>query len=210
MVEPARVHYLGEFTNAAGNDAEVEAFIADTLGFPPGSEPPFQGQFYKDTTAGMYRIYTGVVWEYLNLAGGVPILDCYRQPGLICFIQPELLVVSQYGFDDGQGTTGDNGIPVEFVCRRQIDIAGGEQIILKIENDDTPPLSDLVAVQTAQAAFGDYHAHTVYWDYEPDNNIATPNAGELGTTIMAKIVVLSAAGDELDCLSVKVMTAAPG
>ena len=208
MAEPARAHYLGEFTNVLGNDAEVEAFIADTLGFPPGSEPPFQGQLYKDTTAGMYRIYTGTVWEYLNMAGGVPILDCYREPGLICFIQPDYLIAGTFGFDDGQGATGDGGIPIEFVCMRQIDIAGGEQIILKVENDDTPPLSDLVAVQVAHADFGDYHTHTIYWDYEPDNNIATPNQAELGWTIMAKIVVLSAAGDELDCLSVKVTTGA--
>jgi len=206
MVEPARAHYLGEFTNVLVDDAEVEAFIADTLGIPPGSEPPFQGQIYKDTTAGMYRIYTGVQWEYLNMAGGVPIQDCYREPGLICFIQPDLLVKGTFGFDDGQGTTGDGGQPIEFVCNRQIDIAGGESVILKIENDDTPPLSDLVAVQTAQAAFGDYHTHSLYWDYVPPNAIATPDQPNLGWNIMAKIVVLSAAGDELDCISVRIET----
>jgi hypothetical protein len=205
MAEPCRAHYLGEFTNALGNDAEVEAYLDTLIGYPTGGLP-FQGQFYKDTTVGLYRIYTGTVWEYLNMAGGVPIMDCYREPGLIAFIQPDLLVVTAFGFDDGQGATGDGGIPVHLVCNRQIDIAGGESIILKVENDDTPPLSDLVAVQTGQAVFGDYHTHSIYWDYDPPNSIATPNQAELGWVIMAKIVVLSAAGDELDCLSVKVAT----
>jgi hypothetical protein len=208
MAEPARAHFLGEFANSGGH-VEVEAFITNDFGIPPGNSGPFQGQFYKDTTNGIYWIYTGTVWEPLMTAGGAPLIDSYREPGLICFIQPDILVVNQFGFDDGQGTTGDNGIPVEVVCARQIDFAGGEELILKIQNDAAPTVSDLQAVQTAQAASGDYHTHTVYWDYEPPAGILTPNSGDLGFDIMAKMVVVDALGLELDCLSVRITTGAP-
>jgi len=202
-----RMHFLGEFTNVAGDDAEVDAHIA-TNQWLKAAAGPWQGMFYKDTTSGAYRIFNGTVWEYLCTGGGAGLIDSYREPGLICFIQPDKLEVHSMGFDSGTGTTGDNGIPAEVVCARQIDFAGGENLILKIENDDTPTLSDLEAVEMANAVLGNYHTHTVYWDYEPNNNILTPNSGDLGFDIMAKMVVVDALGLELDCLSVRVTTGA--
>lgn len=200
-----RVHFLGEFANVGGNDVEVDAHIA-TNQWLKAAAGPWQGMFYKDTTNGAYRIFNGVVWEFICTAGGAALLDSYREPGLICFIQPDKLEVNAYGFDNGSGTTGDNGIPVEVVCVRRIDFSGGEKLILKIENDDTPNLFDLEAVEMAQVALGAYHTHTVYWDYEPDNSILTPNSNDLGFDIMAKMVVVNALGLELDCLSVRIKT----
>jgi len=89
MATPIRAHFIGEFAD----DAAAVAFVV-AQHWTPQSDPtnPWQGMFYRNTTTGGWRIWTGTAWDDLGAGFG----------GLLSGIK--------FVAKNGNDTTGDGSI----------------------------------------------------------------------------------------------------